>query len=367
MSVPATPNGATSSHGGRDHARKKYDGLEVGRGFAAIFVLISHTAEIVAEPRFYGRMPWGEHFLKFGAGVDYFFVLSGFIIAWAHLADIGRPDRLGHYASRRFRRIFPPYWAVLLPLSCAYFLMPSAGKPGQHDIWNFFFSVTLLPYPVHPILGVAWTLVYEMIFYAIFGIAIWKGRPAFVLLWLWGAAVLVANLVTKTMAFPFSILFDSLNLEFLMGVSAAICLRRYRIPIPEVLAVLGFAAFLTILLIDYPVAANPLLMRIGYGLSATIGILGLVETERSRGLPTPKLLRTFGAASYAIYLVHGIAISVAIQLVVRLTHRLLPLPLVMLILIGAGIAAGLLFHFYVETPLARWMKKAPRSAGAVAR
>jgi exopolysaccharide production protein ExoZ len=365
MNASFLPNGAAAVHGGRDHARNRYDGLEVGRGFAAIFVLISHTAEIVAEPRFYGRMPWGEHLLKFGAGVDYFFVLSGFIIAWAHRADIGRADRLGHYASRRFRRIFPPYWAVLLPLSCAYFLMPSAGKPGQHNIWNFFFSVTLLPYPVHPILGVAWTLVYEMIFYAIFGIAIWKGRPALTLLWLWGAAVLVANLVTKTMAFPFSILLDSLNLEFLMGVSAAFCLRRYRIPAPELLAVLGFAVFLTIMLIDYPVAANPLLMRIGYGLSATVGVLGLVETERSRGLPTPKLLRTLGAASYAIYLVHGIAISIAIQLVVRLTHLRLPLPVVMLVLIVAGIVAGLLFHVYVEKPLTRWMKRSPRTPGAV--
>lgn len=321
----------------------------------------------MAEPRFYGVIIGGGLFHKFGAGVDFFFVLSGFIIAWAHWGDIGRPDRLGRYAVRRFRRIYPPYWGVLLPLSLAYFLFPAAGIPSQHDPVNFVFSFLLLPYPLPPILGVAWTLVFEMIFYVIFGLVILVGRVGWWALAAWGLAVLVANTAFAALPFPLSVLLDVHNIEFLLGIVAAWALRHHRVPAPAMLAIVGSALFVAQMLSKHPLLDDPLVGRLGYGIAAAMAMLGVVELERTRGLAVPWILRQLGAASYSIYLIHGVAISFGVQVATRLVPRSVPLGLVAIGLILTGVAAGIVYHHLAEKPLTRlmrdgWRRKAPAEA-----
>lgn len=341
----------------------RLEGLEAGRGFASLFVVLSHVAFIIAEPRFYGVTLWDGRFSKFGAGVDFFFVLSGFIITWAHWHDIGRPDRWSNYAVRRFKRIYPPYWVILLPLSLAYFLVPTAGKISQHDPLNLFFSITLLPYTEHPILGVAWTLVFEMIFYAVFSLLILRGRKWFALLILWGVAVVVANLSTRTFPYPLSFALDTVNIEFLCGVGAAALLRKWqpRTPLAILMAVGGFGLFMLLLLLPYPVEANPLAMRAGYGLSTAAGIVGLVQWERNRSFAIPAWLRLMGAASFAIYLIHGIVISTGIQIITRLFDDRIPVPVTMILLITASAVVGIAFHLLIEKPLGRRLARGRRA------
>ncbi len=62
----------------------------------------------------FGPFPASGLFAFGHAGVDFFFVLSGFIILHVHAGDIGRPVRLGHYLQRRFTRVYPFYWVVFL-------------------------------------------------------------------------------------------------------------------------------------------------------------------------------------------------------------------------------------------------------------
>ncbi len=324
----------------------------------------------MAQSRFYGTMPLDGVFTKFGAGVDFFFVLSGFIISWAHWSDIGRRERLGRYAVRRFRRIYPPYWGVLIPLSLAYFLMPSAGEPSQHDPLNFVFSFFLLPYPEHPILGVAWTLVFEMIFYLVFaGLIVW-GRMAFVGLAAWAALVLIANIAFPPAAFPLSFLTDVHNVEFLIGIAATALLRRFNIPQPRLLAVAGVVLFVAQMLVHAPVLDDPLVGRLGYGLAAALAMVGIVEWERSHALTVPAIFREMGAASYAIYLVHGVVLSFGLQVLIRVLPRSIPLPLVLATLTVASILGGITYHHFVEKPLARWMsgwrsRRTPGGAAAI--
>ena len=61
------------------------------------------------------------------AGVDLFFALSGFIITWAHLRDLGRPGKLPPYLFRRAWRIYPPFWAALVSAAALSYL--TAGHP----------------------------------------------------------------------------------------------------------------------------------------------------------------------------------------------------------------------------------------------
>src|SRR5271166_6887268 len=82
--------------------------LELCRGLAALLVACLHAGASI--DKYYGYDIGVVH--NFGAGVDFFFVLSGFVITYAHWRDIGRPERVKTYYIKRFLRIYPPYWIV---------------------------------------------------------------------------------------------------------------------------------------------------------------------------------------------------------------------------------------------------------------
>ena len=101
-------------------AAERFGSLEVGRGLAAAMVAMSHALSLLAEPRWLGVEPFGGRFANMNVGVDFFFVLSGFIVTFVHWHDLGRPERLGRYARRRFTRVFPAYWIVLTVIVAVY-------------------------------------------------------------------------------------------------------------------------------------------------------------------------------------------------------------------------------------------------------
>ncbi|WP_162246057.1 MULTISPECIES: acyltransferase family protein [unclassified Aureimonas] len=324
--------------------------MEIGRGVAACLVVFHHAGSIMEQPRFYDAVPFGGHLAYFYAGVDFFFVLSGFIIAWVHWGDIGEKAKLGHYAVKRFLRIYPPYWGVLIPLSVLYFAIPSGGIPSQRDPVNIVMSFLLLPYPEPPVLGVAWTLVHEIFFYLVFALVILIGRAGLWLMPLWTAAILAASFGGP---YPHLVGFvlSPFNLEFIMGVGAAILLRNRTIPMPGIVASAGIASFTLLLLLPElnPTAVLP--QRILFGLSATLFVLGMVEIEWNRPLKLASALTFFGAASYAIYLVHPVIISISLQVLNRVFGRSLPIELAVAATALAGILAGMVYHVVAEKPL----------------
>ncbi|MGL4420416.1 MAG: acyltransferase family protein, partial [Gemmataceae bacterium] len=82
------------------------------RGLACLFVVLYHVAGW--EQLVWPRIPVFGFYRYFGfAGVDLFFVLSGFIITHAHWKQIGQPRHLPTYLYRRLSRIYPVYWLAL--------------------------------------------------------------------------------------------------------------------------------------------------------------------------------------------------------------------------------------------------------------
>ena len=116
-------------------SRKLFTSLQAGRALAALAVVLFHLGGIVADAKYF-NVPWVAAPFRFGdAGVEFFFVLSGFIIASAHAADISRPARLIPYLQRRMIRIYPPYWIIFaivcvmaLPLAATRATLPT--DPG---------------------------------------------------------------------------------------------------------------------------------------------------------------------------------------------------------------------------------------------
>ena len=338
----------------RGHER--LDGVQAARGGAAVLVLLYHCGHMLSLPQYVGHVPLGDVF-EFGhAGVDFFFVLSGFIITYVHRADLGRPERLPRYAWRRLTRIMPMYWIVsLLALGLA---LDTPEKIAHLAPGHVVASFLLVPHARDPLLGVGWTLEHEMLFYLAFGIAVvWRrlGPPLMAL----GAALVIAG-----PWLPRSLVLDylsvSYHMHFLLGIGVALLVQRGSVAAPRAIALAGAAGFL----VSGFAEDAGLLVQAGFasqacfGLASAAMLTGLVEAERRGKLRVGPALVVLGAASYSIYLVHTIAIGVAARTLALLgVMALLPGWSAMLLGAGAGLGAGLLLYQYVERPLTAAMRR----------
>lgn len=342
--------------------QRRIGSLEVGRGVAAALVVLHHAGSIAEQPRFFDAVPFAGHLHFFYVGVDFFFVLSGFIISWVHWGDLGKPQTLGRYAAKRFLRIYPPYWGVLIPLVLLYLVFPDGGMASQRDPANIAMSFLLLPYPPQPVLGVAWTLVHEIVFYAVFALIIALGRKGLWLLPLWGVLIL-AGAAAGPLPFPLSFFLSPFNLEFLFGVGAAVILRSRTIPYPGLLAGSGVLLFLLFMLVPSLVPQDAVTLRFAFGIPAAMFVLGMVEIEWTRPLRLPPVLVFFGASSYAVYLVHSVAISMTIRLVAKAAGGHIGVEPAVLIVALIGLAAGMLYYALLEKRLTSLTRSVLQSLG----
>lgn len=129
---------------------KLFDSLQMFRGLAAMGVVVHHTA--ISSDALVSKIPiWLITIFNYGfLGVDFFFVLSGFIIMHSHFNDDKSIAALKVYVIKRFVRIFPPYWPVSIVLIFAYFVLPGMSM-GERTDFSWLSSLLLLPdvYPLH--------------------------------------------------------------------------------------------------------------------------------------------------------------------------------------------------------------------------
>jgi len=109
---------------------EKLVNVEAGRGFAAVLVVLFHvTKYYFATPKYWAGSALNGLFLFGHAGVEFFFVLSGFIMVWVHRQDVGKPSRVGAFAWKRFQRIYPFFWLILAVTVLVAWRAPSLGQP----------------------------------------------------------------------------------------------------------------------------------------------------------------------------------------------------------------------------------------------
>ncbi len=343
----------------------KLAGIEALRGVAAIVVVLYHAARHLKQAL---NVSAPAAATQFGhAGVDLFFVLSGFIILMVHRKDLGQPQRWPRFAVKRFRRVMPTYWvalAITVGLACA------AGH-GWPPAWRLLCSASLAPVRSPPLLSLAWTLQFEIMFYALFSVMILHRRAGLAVIGVWGAGILLQ--AAGVLPFGAALrgpVFDIFNTGFFLGLAAAALLWRGTVPAPRLVFAAGVALFATAALAEdagvlqgyAPVA------RLAYGVPSALMVLGVVEQDRTGRVHVARWLRMLGEASYSIYLFQFIFIGLGWKIMVAaaLPDRL-PALVTYAVLVGAAVGGGILTSWWVEQPLrhVRWRRKdAAKTAAA---
>jgi exopolysaccharide production protein ExoZ len=329
--------------------------VQVLRGLAALAVTFYHAHLILAKPE-YGGIEAFAGVAGYGwLGVNFFFVLSGFIILMAHAGDIGVPRRARHYATRRFVRVYPVYWIFTAVYVAA--ALAGLGRPDSPaTVTNILASATLVPFDPAPLppLQVAWTLFYEVFFYALFLVLILSRRLGLALIALWGVAILFYGLVLgRSEMNPLNMW----SMYFIVGMGAFLAYRR--MPVrwgwPFLLAggALLAGAIATGQVPGRIVAAQhqpPLLL--GLAIVFAILLAGATLIEKARPFAVPASLLLLGDASYSLYLVHSPVLSVFGAVQGRAGFAL-PEPFLFLLASAIALVAGIAAHLLVEKPLLR--------------
>lgn len=339
----------------RSADRIRLSGIEAARGIAAALVVAYHAGRQISPDL--SRLPLAGAFQFGHAGVDFFFVLSGFIILFVHRGDIGNPARVRHYAGRRFTRIYPVFWiASLLAMAASTFSVKAWGGYVTERVVK---SLLLFPQQEGPLVGGGWTLEHEMLFYVIFAAAIASRRLGSLLIAAWGIGIGI-GLAASSPLFGLRFVFSIYNAGFFLGMLTALVLLRTTIRAPRTLLFCGIALFLAIgLAEDFGrLAVYARSTRLAYDFAAATIILGLVESERRGKLPIARHLRQLGAASYSLYLTHLIVLGATYKLLAWAgTTAWLPDFIVFAAMCCAAIAFAILLSAYIERPLLRYSRR----------
>lgn len=326
--------------------------VEAGRGVAAILVVLYHVDKYYFGTEAYWQ-DWAlGRFFKFGySGVEFFFVLSGFIMTIVHWDELGKNGKVLNFLKKRFIRLYPFYWICLSITLLLLFIIPGIGQEKNRYIGNIISSFFLVgKEPLNAVIFVSWTLFHEVVFYAIFALAIFKPKLGIPTIITWTLVCFLMG-ITDTSSFY---MISYINVLFLIGVACALTVKKWTIPYPTIIAFVGAAIFLgTGIDANHSDEIAPTFARIlSYGLGSAAFLIGSVEAERLGHWAAPKFMATLGAASYSIYLTHMLSLTFLAKSAVMLGLPPLINPHVaMILLASAATVTGVAIHFTIEKPV----------------
>jgi exopolysaccharide production protein ExoZ len=303
--------------------------IQVLRGIAAVMVVLFHVLG----------------FQIGAAGVDIFFVISGFIMFHTNRNVFGLTGAAILFLKRRILRIAPLYWL------CTAF----AFWPGV-ELKSLVASVLFVPIrsedgSIHTVLAPGWSLNFEMFFYIVFAAGLMLprkyGLPAIIATL---SALILLGLATKPTQAAFIYWTNPLILEFVFGLAIAYVYEKGK-TLSSKMGMSMFALGVLILAIfslsHYPtpdrVYAGYLVL--GWGLPAALIVAGAALSDQG-ALATARwrIPQLLGDASYSIYLTHLLVFGVAVNF--HVPHVGIPTVL-------ATLLVGVCVHFYVERPIGR--------------
>ncbi|WHR58400.1 acyltransferase family protein [Acinetobacter haemolyticus] len=274
--------------------------LDYARFFAALSVVFFHyfyngitngkvtsiEKTWVADAASYG------HF-----GVQFFFIISGYVIFFSI-----KNKSATSFMKSRLKRLYPTYWFAVLFTSFFAFMW-AQGTDLAVTIKQVLINLTMLHkfVGVPSVDGVYWTLVYEIVFYAIVFLTLLFGNLKKVLGFLiaWPLLIIIANYFGKTF-----FIFDMYFLYFVIGAMFAL-LKNKGIKTSVALSVLALsvvAAYFQMYEAGIQKGNNILIVSGIY--LAMLGFFTLLNIDKFRTISLPRA-QDLGGMTYPLYLIHA--------------------------------------------------------------
>lgn len=312
--------------------------LQLLRAFAALNVVLFHTIGTATsygyETNFFSYLEgWGAN------GVDIFFVISGFVMLYTQLDN---KRTVKDFLILRAIRIIPIYWLITFTIIIFYIVSPSVFRDLVITTEWALSSLGFMSNAIvgkSPIVDVGWTLELEMLFYIVFGLSLWFRSWMITL-----SATFIALIVI-------SFVVSNLLLEFLAGLLIAILFKCYGFNrFSKESLILG--GLLLSLSISEEVMALFESRVILWGLPSMFIVYGAVAAPQINS----KLGKLLGDASYSIYLIQLVTISLFYKLIGVLGIELNNDFLALVCLIATAIV-GTVMHLFIEKPMTHLLRK----------
>jgi exopolysaccharide production protein ExoZ len=305
--------------------------------FAAALMVVYIHAVLIAGPAVENSFIPLNLAIAGRAGVDIFFVLSGFIIT-----KTARELGAAEFAWHRVRRIIPLYFVWCIPV---VIVAIQTGFGWREALATFaFWPATDQMTP--PLVMTGWTLCFEVLFYAAAMLVLVDRRWLYALLGLYATAMIFrsAGPVLQFVGNP-------IIAEFLIGASLIYAPRSR-------LALLALPIGAALIILAGPLGIAPQQSRMDgllgaygferlfiYGVPAALIVYGTLQIEAK-----PSVWTYLGDASYCLYLVHY-------QLLRALSHLWALFPLPVNFSLAASVTVAVLFacliHEQLEKPILR--------------
>jgi peptidoglycan/LPS O-acetylase OafA/YrhL len=345
----------------RPEYKPELDGI---RGIAILGVLATHAA--VEHPGLglggYSRLV-RYVFTPGWAGVDLFFVLSGFLITGILLSTKASSNYFKSFYARRCLRIWPIYYVTLLGLVTGATLFPSLGavvsRPGPFLTSYFLYLQNIPAFLWHGkigmLMGPFWSLAVEEQFYLIW--------PVLVLLlseralgWVCALGFIVAITSRAYMVHVHpddirTVMLTTSRLDGLVvGAACALFMHVKKRPVPLVWITAAFCigagiiGYIAIFHCGELLGTSFYMYTIGItGFALLSGSLVAISQHRFPLLQRPltmSLLRGFGKYSYGIYVYHKIVFVIGAVIMQQVFRWELPVSLPLSLIAIAAMTAA---------------------------
>jgi len=341
--------------------------LQVLRAIAAIMVAVGHLYGI--DQRFFGE-PVLSASAQFGfAGVDLFFVLSGFVMVHLTRFGAGSASIVPAFLFARIARIYPMWWIALGAISIVWMIRPGWVFASISGAPNFLADFALWPHQRPPLLAVGWTLIHEMYFYCAFALLLLLPARRLVSgLIGWMVMVTIGNFwltfdSTAIEASPMvTLITHPLTLDFGFGAAVGLFAARGLRPMPQVLIGFGVAWALVACFLEYQspliLFENNWLRVVSLGSAWALIVWGMVGLETDRGYVPLKALSGLGDSSYALYLIHVPIYAACARLIAPFSGSgVLDNVISWLGLLIIAVTTAFLMHQLIERPILKLLTK----------
>lgn len=321
----------------------RFEGVQALRGVAALLVVATHATFYASE-----RLDPAFDVWNYGTiGVEIFFVISGFVMVISVRGLIGQPDAWRFFMMRRLVRIVPMYWLATSVKVAALLLAPAVVLHADLHLGRVLASYFFLPTRnpdgrAEPLLGVGWTLIFEMFFYVVFAAALALRAHVLYFVGAIMTACSLAFLWRPTSDWPiYTYYLDPIVLHFLVGMVIGYFAldRSWRRLAMGLAYCWGLYAAIVLLgpVGGWGIYRNGVLRM----LVATMLVLAAVVFARACQR-LPAVLSKLGDASYSLYLFHPI-LAPAIPVVMLKLGIISGPTSVALTLLTTPVAAWLIF------------------------